>query len=68
MVTLKFAAVICLVYFTAFVNASKGRACKKVLNKLDHIESLCQGTPRNVFYFVDLSNGLNLSFSVSVNI
>ena len=68
MVSLKFAAVFCLVYFTIFVNAGGKRACKKVLEKLDNIESLCQGRSRNVFFFVDVLNCLKLSFSVIVNI
>lgn len=68
MVSLKFAAVICLVYFTVFVNAGKRPTCKTVLARLDEMESLCQGTFRNVFYFADVSNGLNLSFSVIVNL
>ena len=67
MVSLKFAAVICLAYFTIFVNAGGKQTCKKVLTKLDQIESLCQGTTRNVFYFVDVLNGLKLSFSVIVS-
>ena len=49
-----------------FVNAGRNRTCQKVLEKLNNIESLCQGTPKNVFYFIVL-NGLNLSFSVIVN-
>ena len=65
MVTLKFAPVTCLVYFTIFVNAGKKPTCKTVLEKLNAMEGLCQGTFRNVFY---VSNGLNLSFSVIVNI
>ena len=67
MVSLKFAAVFCLAYFTIFVKAGRKRPCKKVLEKLDNIESLCQGRPRNVFYFVDVLNGLKLSFSVIVS-
>ncbi|XP_068696566.1 uncharacterized skeletal organic matrix protein 5-like [Montipora foliosa] len=43
MVSLKFAAVICLVYFTIFVNAGRKPTCKTVLKKLDKMESLCQG-------------------------
>ncbi|XP_020623534.1 uncharacterized skeletal organic matrix protein 5-like isoform X1 [Orbicella faveolata] len=43
MVSLKFAAVICLVYFTVFVNAGKRPTCKTVLARLDEMESLCQG-------------------------
>ena len=58
MVSLKFAAVICLVYFTIFVNAGKKKpTCRTVLSKLDEMGSLCKGTFRNV------STGLNLSFS-----
>ena len=66
MVSLKFAAVICLMYLPIFVNAGRNRTCQKVLEKLNNIESLCQGTPKNVFYFIVL-NDLNLSFSVIVN-
>ena len=52
MVPLKFAAVTCLVYFTIFVSAGKKQpTCKTVLAKLNKMESLCQGTFRNVFYF-----------------
>ena len=51
MVALKFAAVICLLYFTIFVNAGKKQpTCKTVLTKLNKMESLCKGTFRNVFY------------------
>ena len=70
MVSLKFASVICLAYFTIVVNAGgKGgkKTCKEVLKKLDMIESLCQGTPRNVFCFVDVLNSLKLSLSVIVS-
>ena len=51
MVALKFAAVICLLYFTILVNAGKKQpTCKTVLTKLNKMESLCKGTFRNVFY------------------
>lgn len=39
MVSLKFAAVICLLYFTLFVNAGRKPTCKTVLETM---ESLCQ--------------------------
>ena len=49
MVPLKSAAVICLVYFTIFVNSDRKSICNTVLKKLDNMESLCQGTSvRNV--------------------
>ena len=48
MVPLKFLAVICLVPFAIFVNARKRPNCKTVLEKLDEMEDLCQGTFRNV--------------------
>ena len=52
MVPLKLVTVICLVYFTIFVNAAKKQpTCKTVLAKLNKMESLCKGTFRNVFYF-----------------
>ena len=55
MVSLKFAAVICLVYLTIFVNAGKKKpTCKTVLAKLDEMGSLCQGKFRNVSYFTDI--------------
>ena len=41
----------CFVYFTSFVNAGKP-TCKPVLQlRWDEMESPCQGTFRNVFYF-----------------
>ena len=62
MVAFKFAGVICLVYFTMVVNAGKKpNFCKSVLQKLDTLESLIQGTFRNVFYLANVSNGLNMS-------
>ena len=49
MVPLKSAAVICLVYFTIFVNSDRKSICNTVLKKLDNMESPCQGTSvRNV--------------------
>lgn len=57
MVSLKFAAVICLVYFTFFVKAAKKPTCKTVLAKLNEMESRCQGTVRNVFFFAHAANG-----------
>lgn len=42
MVSLKFAAVICLAYFNIFVNAGRKPTCKTVLEKLNKMESLCQ--------------------------
>ena len=51
MVTSKFGAVICFVYFTFFVNAGKMPTYKTVLQRLDEMESLGKGTFRNVFYF-----------------
>ena len=69
MVSLKSATVFCLVCSTFFVSARCEKAnCETVLERLDNMESLCQGTPRNGFYFVDVLNGLNLSCSVIVNI
>ena len=50
MVPLKFAAVTCLLYFSIFVNAGKKPTCKTVLERLDKMESQCQGTFRNVVY------------------
>ena len=67
MVQLKFAAVACLVYFTIFVNARKKQpTCKTVLEKLNTMEGLCKGTFR--IFSTCVSNGLNLSFSVIVDI
>ena len=50
MVPLKFAAVSCLLFFSIFVNAGRKPTCKTVLDRLDKMESQCQGTFRNVFY------------------
>ena len=57
-----------MVYFTIFVNAGKRQTiCDKVLEKLNALECPSHGTFRNVFYLANVSNGLNLSFSVILN-
>ena len=58
MATLKFVGVFCLVYFTIYVNAGKrNRVWKTVLEKLNKLKCPKQGTLRNVFYLVNVSNG-----------
>ena len=55
---MKFAGVICLVYFTICVNAAakKCSCCKEVLQKLNKLECPKPGTLRHVFYLADVSN------------
>ena len=67
---MKFAGVICLVYFTICVNAAakKCSCCKEVLQKLNKLECPKPGTLRHVFYLADVSNGLNLPFLVNLNL
>ena len=68
---MKFAGVICLVYFTICLNAAakKFSCCQEVLQKLNKLECPKPGTLRHVvFYLANVSNGLNLPFSVNLNL